>query len=483
MIAGPWRRLFAVLGLGGAVALAGGLGLYAWYGVPLPVRGAAEGGGAMPAVPAPPASAPSLSAAGQAAPRAAAAAAPASHGAASPAPAQREQEEPPRFDVVRIGARGSAVVAGRANSGDEVLLFEGDRELGRARADARGEWVILPESPLAPGTRELRLVARRPGGAEMAGADTVVVLVPEPQASSALAAMGTPAAPAAPREATTDTAAAAPASPSPVAPQAPASPLVVLIPPADSDAMPRVLQAPSEAVAALRPSAPPSSAAAAPPETGEVADRAEGQAPAGPSPASVGVPPPRIAGPLLAERPADAQGRLGLDIVDYDDAGTMRFAGTAAPGATVRVYVGEAHAGDAVADAQGRWHLVPRETPAVGRHTLRLDQLAASGAVAARIELPFQRDDVTGGALADGRVVVQPGHSLWRIARQVYGRGLRYTVIYEANRDQIRNPDLIYPGQVFALPSAAEASAAAPGTTAAAPAPAASTPADSSRSR
>jgi nucleoid-associated protein YgaU len=29
---------------------------------------------------------------------------------------------------------------------------------------------------------------------------------------------------------------------------------------------------------------------------------------------------------------------------------------------------------------------------------------------------------------------------------------LRYTVIYEANRTQIRNPDLIYPGQVFAIP-------------------------------
>jgi nucleoid-associated protein YgaU len=52
----------------------------------------------------------------------------------------------------------------------------------------------------------------------------------------------------------------------------------------------------------------------------------------------------------------------------------------------------------------------------------------------------------------DQTFIVQPGNSLWRIARRSYGEGLRYTVIYDANKDQIRDPDLIYPGQVFVLP-------------------------------
>nr|MDJ0980603.1 LysM peptidoglycan-binding domain-containing protein [Kiloniellales bacterium] len=47
----------------------------------------------------------------------------------------------------------------------------------------------------------------------------------------------------------------------------------------------------------------------------------------------------------------------------------------------------------------------------------------------------------------------QPGNSLWRIARGAYGTGNRYTMIFEANKDQIRNPDLIYPGQIFVLPT------------------------------
>jgi nucleoid-associated protein YgaU len=49
--------------------------------------------------------------------------------------------------------------------------------------------------------------------------------------------------------------------------------------------------------------------------------------------------------------------------------------------------------------------------------------------------------------------IVSRGENLWSISRRVYGRGVRYTVIYNANEEQIRNPNLIYPGQVFVLPA------------------------------
>jgi len=52
-------------------------------------------------------------------------------------------------------------------------------------------------------------------------------------------------------------------------------------------------------------------------------------------------------------------------------------------------------------------------------------------------------------------MVVSPGDSLWRISRATYGTGMRYAVIYGANHNQIRNPDLIYPGQVLLLPDPA----------------------------
>jgi len=50
--------------------------------------------------------------------------------------------------------------------------------------------------------------------------------------------------------------------------------------------------------------------------------------------------------------------------------------------------------------------------------------------------------------------VVVRGDNLWRISQATYGHGRRYTVIYGANRSLIRNPNLIYPDQIFVLPNA-----------------------------
>ena len=106
-----------------------------------------------------------------------AAAVPAAPPAAAQPPASAATAPAPSFDVVRVGAGGSAVIAGRAAPGAEVvLLLDGGREIGRTRADRRGEWVILP-APIAPGAWELSLRARL-GEVETAAADSVVVMVP-----------------------------------------------------------------------------------------------------------------------------------------------------------------------------------------------------------------------------------------------------------------------------------------------------------------
>lgn len=52
-----------------------------------------------------------------------------------------------------------------------------------------------------------------------------------------------------------------------------------------------------------------------------------------------------------------------------------------------------------------------------------------------------------------GTAKIARGDNLWQISRRVYGKGTRYTVIFDANQSQIRNPDRIYPGQVFVLPT------------------------------
>src|SRR5690606_24368407 len=120
-------------------------------------------------------------------------------------------------------------------------------------------------------------------------------------------------------------------------------------------------------------------------------------------------------------------GTLSLDSVDYGETGQVIFAGRAAPGAAVRVLANGDTVGETVAGANGAWRLSVDASLPPGVYDLQIDQIE-NGRVTAVVTLPFER--VEAGALAGGQIVVQPGNSLWRIARRVYGEGMRYTVIY-----------------------------------------------------
>lgn len=155
--------------------------------------------------------------------------------------------------------------------------------------------------------------------------------------------------------------------------------------------------------------------------------------------------------PEAPDRIAMPQG-LNLAKVDYDDQGKLEMSGSGAPDAELRAYVDGVYAGRTRADAGGKWRIVPDAEIAPGVHVLRVDHVDGAGTVLARIELPFVRATPEAVRITVDQVVVQPGNSLWRIARRTYGRGISYTTIYQANQDRIRDPDLIYPGQVFNLP-------------------------------
>ena len=143
---------------------------------------------------------------------------------------------------------------------------------------------------------------------------------------------------------------------------------------------------------------------------------------------------------------------VSLTAIDYGPDGKLSLSGEAEPGAALNVYLDNALVGSANTDQEGRWSVTPEAPVAPGLYTLRADQLADTGKVEARVELPFLRADPLTDLPDDRFVVVQPGNSLWRLARRTYGVGIQYTVIFQANAEQIRDPDLIYPGQIFMLP-------------------------------
>jgi len=162
-------------------------------------------------------------------------------------------------------------------------------------------------------------------------------------------------------------------------------------------------------------------------------------------------PPTGGASPTSAARAAS----LSIDVIDYGEGGSVIVSGRGRADATIRLYLDNRRIGEGRTDLRGLFRIRADGTIAPGVYRLRADQLDAAGKVTARAETPFQRAAPAEIAVAEGRVVVQPGNSLWRIARRVYGEGPRYTVIYQANQQQIRDPDLIYPGQIFAVPAAA----------------------------
>ena len=259
----------------------------------------------------------------------------------------------PSFDVVRVGRDGAAVIAGRAVPGAEVAVFAGETEIGRGRADQRGEFVVLPAAPLVQGAQALTLRAQGADGGLATSEGSVVVVVPAAKAEADGA-------------------------------------LAVLL--------------------------------------------------------------PKTAPAQVLQGPAPTAGAVSLDIVDYDEGGSIRFKGRVQAGSVVRLYVDGGVVGEGVAGGDGVWTVTPGAAVAQGVHRVRVDRIDAAGRVVARVELPFERASAS-GEIGPGQTVVQPGQNLWRLARNAYGEGRRYTVVYLANKEQIRNPRLIYPGQVLAIPA------------------------------
>jgi hypothetical protein len=160
--------------------------------------------------------------------------------------------------------------------------------------------------------------------------------------------------------------------------------------------------------------------------------------------------------PTLVQSPSAAgvpkSNDLQLSTLDYDDHGHVTISGQALAGATVRAYIDDKVAAEGVAGSDGRWRMAPADPIEAGKHTLRLDRLGKDGKPVARLELTFERLPPAPAGGDSRKLSIVKGDNLWNIARAHYGEGWQYTVIFNANKDQIRDPDLIYPGQNFSLP-------------------------------
>lgn len=144
---------------------------------------------------------------------------------------------------------------------------------------------------------------------------------------------------------------------------------------------------------------------------------------------------------------------LSLDSLDYDENSNAIISGTALRNARLRLYLDNEYLAEVTTTDEGQWSHAFVKDLDLKEHIIRIDQLLEGDDVEVRIEQPFTRGKNIDTSKAKGEVIVRPGNSLWHIARKLYGTGFHYTLIFGANKSLIKDPDLIYPGQKFKLPS------------------------------
>lgn len=310
-----------------------------------------------------------------------------------PPPSPENSDGVPTFDIARIEPSGDAVIAGRAAPGATVELLRNGEVHDRAVADQSGQFVIVPPQ-LPSGTYDLTLRAKQADGKQTTSKQRVTTALEPKSTERPMVALVTPD-----------------------------KPTVVLSQPAGSK---------------------------------------------------------------------PAAGAVVVEAVEIEPGGKFHVSGQARPGAGLRLYLNDSFVTSVTAGADGRFAVTINEGVSPGSYRVRLDEASSSGSVRARAEVPFNVPDTAvtasvsgqpkradsgtpqqpqlaaagGIVLPDGgspsSTVVVPkittttvsrGDSLWRLSQLSYGAGTRYSVIYKANREQIRNPNLIYPGQTFVLPA------------------------------
>ena len=344
-----------------------------------------------------------------------------------PTTAEEPAVTPPSFDTVRITPDGWAVIAGRAEPGARVTVRSASIDLGWETADRRGEWTLVPYIAIPPGDHELWAIATLPDGTQVESEHVLVVSVPDPDEDGG-------------------------------------SVLAVLVP-REGEGRSTVLQKPEAKdepvdMASRDDAAPDETPADAPDtaETPDTADAADTRSDTADETAVAALETAPGASPdedqVASATPPEAEdeGPIVVGTVDYDDEGDITIAGKAEPEVDLNVYIDDEHVGTVETTEEGDWQVEPEADVEPGSYTLRVDQVDPAGVVLARIETPLVRARPELLMLGDAIVVVQPGNSLWRIARRTLGGGVHFTEIYEANRSQIGDPALIYPGQIFTVP-------------------------------
>jgi LysM domain len=403
-------------------------------------------------------------------------------------PSAQKDAQAPQFDIVRVEPSGEAVMAGHAAPKAKVVVTDHGQIVAEAQADEAGQFVAVPPA-FAPGEHSFGLMATAPGGTAVQSSKLVAIDVPPPAKPTVKAKAAPPAAVAVLNAPASTPPAHVAATPPPVAnaPQAGVTPAQT---PAAKPTEPRIAKIETAPAAAA-----PRVAVA------EIAVEDKGHLVAN------GAAPPGaflrlyLNGSFLANVTANADGRWSLTVergmksgayaIRADEIDQARDAVIARaeapftypadvadqavsiktpepappPSSTAPTIATPASAKlSTPASEPQKALLADKPTPpsevSQGQRVATASAEAAAPAVTPTPPQPAVASAApTGAAHAIVRNIdttkVVRGDSLWRISSHHYGNGVRYKLIFAANSSQIRDPRLIYPGQIFVLPQGA----------------------------
>ena len=305
---------------------------------------------------------------------------------------------PLTIDLARVKPDGAAVFAGTAAPNAKIRIFEGDILLGETIANANGEWVIVLEKSLAAGQHLISVAMERSDGStEMADRSLAVEIYQDTETK----------------------------------------PLVALLPETATE-VPVLIQSPDD-VDAANPAAPASEAIVAD-ATG--ADAAAAKAAMGDT---------TEAAPTKPQAKSQIAA-LAPSAIIWRDASRILISGTSRGGVRVTVNDEKGQFGEALVLADGAWQVAGSLDMDIAVNHLRFALFDDANQIIARYDLPIKARDLAKGQDGSPLVVVNKGDMLWRIAYQQMGKGVRYVDIVRRNKQDIINPDLIYPKQIFAVP-------------------------------
>jgi len=331
--------------------------------------------------------------------------------------AASEDDTRPSFDVVRIDRAGIAVLAGRGPADAEIQILSGQQPLTKTYSSRDGEWVVILDGALAPGNHELNLIARLNNGVVREAAHILLILVP---------------------------------------------PITGL----QSHKVERDISSKPKKAVETEMKADDIS------ETSEAAEddkkSSEAKVKEAPGPVALLLAKKPGGASRLLQKPEPAKGlshyELAIDKIEFDEHGEFNLSGAAAAASFVRIYLNNKLVAEEKVGDNSRWSASMRGRLDQKTQYLRIDQIEIDGFVEARIEVPFSPQifsaemlvklderaatDASFNKATGVKIAVKPGENLWQIAkRDKHGR-TKYTIVYQANKSQIRDPEKVFSGQI-----------------------------------